>query len=88
MINRANGRTTVPQIFIAATHVAAATIFIRSSSGRAARRALGRDAGMSDAVGKFRVGLIAMRSGRRPSDNIAAATRLIDEAKRGGATTC
>jgi predicted amidohydrolase len=40
---------------------------------------------MSDAAGKFRVGLIAMRSGRRPSDNIAAATRLIEEAKQGGA---
>jgi predicted amidohydrolase len=33
----------------------------------------------------FRVGLIAMRSGRQPEDNLAAATRLIEEAKRGGA---
>jgi predicted amidohydrolase len=40
---------------------------------------------MTDAAGKFRIGLIAMRSSRRPSDNIAAATRLIEEAKRGGA---
>jgi deaminated glutathione amidase len=33
----------------------------------------------------FRVGLIAMRSGRQPEDNLATATRLIEEAKRGGA---
>jgi deaminated glutathione amidase len=34
---------------------------------------------------KFRVGLIAMRSGRKPSENLDAAIKLIDEAKRGGA---
>ena len=33
----------------------------------------------------FRVGLIALRSGRTPSDNLAAATRLIEQAKHGGA---
>jgi deaminated glutathione amidase len=33
----------------------------------------------------FRVGLIAMRSGRNPSDNLATATRLIVEAHQGGA---
>jgi deaminated glutathione amidase len=33
----------------------------------------------------FRVGLIALRSGRTPSDNLAAATRLIEQAKNGGA---
>ena len=33
----------------------------------------------------FRVGLIAMRSGRNPSDNLATATRLIEEARQGGA---
>jgi deaminated glutathione amidase len=33
----------------------------------------------------FRVGLIAMRSGRRPSDNFAAASALIKQAKDGGA---
>ena len=33
----------------------------------------------------FRVGLVAMRSGRRPQDNLAAATRLIEEAKQAGA---
>jgi predicted amidohydrolase len=34
---------------------------------------------------KFRVGLIAMRSGRHPGENLAAAIKLIEEAKRGGA---
>ena len=33
----------------------------------------------------FRVALIAMRSGRRPSDNLAAAVQLIEEAKDRGA---
>jgi predicted amidohydrolase len=33
----------------------------------------------------FRVALIAMRSGRRPSDNLEAATKLIEQAKNGGA---
>ena len=33
----------------------------------------------------FRVGLIAMRSGRNPADNAATAIRLIEEARRGGA---
>jgi predicted amidohydrolase len=33
----------------------------------------------------FRIGLIAMRSGRNPSDNLATATRLIEEARQGGA---
>jgi predicted amidohydrolase len=33
----------------------------------------------------FRVGLIAMRSGRKPSDNLDAATRLIQQAKESGA---
>src|SRR5437879_13704280 len=33
----------------------------------------------------FRVGLIQMRSGRAPQQNIDAATRLIDEAKAAGA---
>jgi deaminated glutathione amidase len=33
----------------------------------------------------FRVGLIAMRSGRNPAENAATATRLIEEARRGGA---
>jgi predicted amidohydrolase len=37
------------------------------------------------AAGKFRVGLIAMRSGRQPGDNLSVAIKLIDEAKRGGA---
>jgi len=33
----------------------------------------------------FRVGLIAMRSGRNPADNLDAATKLIEQAKQGGA---
>jgi predicted amidohydrolase len=33
----------------------------------------------------FRVGLIAMRSGRTPRDNLDAATKLIEQAKDGGA---
>jgi deaminated glutathione amidase len=33
----------------------------------------------------FRVGLIAMRSGRSPADNLDAATKLIEQAKKGGA---
>jgi deaminated glutathione amidase len=33
----------------------------------------------------FRVALIAMRSGRRPSDNLDAACKLIEQAKTGGA---
>jgi predicted amidohydrolase len=33
----------------------------------------------------FRVGLVSMRAGRRPSDNLAATTRLIEQAKNGGA---
>jgi predicted amidohydrolase len=33
----------------------------------------------------FRLGLIAMRSGRRPTDNLDAATRLIEQAKKSGA---
>jgi predicted amidohydrolase len=43
---------------------------------------------MTSATGdtsSFRVGLIAMRSGRSPADNLAAATRLIEQAKKGGA---
>src|SRR5215831_4597633 len=33
----------------------------------------------------FRVGLIAMRSTRVPSDNLAAAAKLIEDARRAGA---
>jgi predicted amidohydrolase len=43
---------------------------------------------MTNATGKtstFRVGLVAMRSGRNPGDNLAAATKLIEQAKKGGA---
>jgi predicted amidohydrolase len=43
---------------------------------------------MSAATGKsaaFRAGLIQMRSGRTPADNLDAALKLIGEAKRGGA---
>jgi len=43
---------------------------------------------MTLAIGEssnVRVALVAMRSGRRPSDNLAAATKLIQEAKNGGA---
>ncbi len=40
---------------------------------------------MSAAGSKFRVGLIAMRSGRHPGENLAAAVKLIEEAKQGGA---
>jgi predicted amidohydrolase len=43
---------------------------------------------MTNATGEtstFRIGLIAMRSGRSPGDNLDAATRLIEQAKKGGA---
>jgi len=40
---------------------------------------------MSGATNKFRVGLIAMRSGRRPGENLAAALELIRDAKAQGA---
>jgi predicted amidohydrolase len=43
---------------------------------------------MTNATGDtstFRIGLIAMRSGRSPGDNLAAATKLIEQAKKGGA---
>ena len=41
---------------------------------------------MSTGLGaKFRVGLIAMRSGRKPADNLDAAVALIEQAKEGGA---
>ena len=33
----------------------------------------------------FRVGLVQMRSGRTPAQNVDAATKLIKEAKTGGA---
>ncbi|MFL4999408.1 MAG: carbon-nitrogen hydrolase family protein [Xanthobacteraceae bacterium] len=33
----------------------------------------------------FRIALIAMRSGRRPTDNLDAATRLIEQARKSGA---
>ena len=33
----------------------------------------------------FRAGLVSMRSGRRPTDNLAATTKLIEQAKNGGA---
>jgi predicted amidohydrolase len=39
----------------------------------------------ADLAPKFRVGLIAMRSARRPSDNLTAVTKLIEQAKQGGA---
>ena len=40
---------------------------------------------MSQATGKFRVGLVQMRSGRTPQANIDAAAKLIGEAKAAGA---
>jgi len=43
---------------------------------------------MSTASGQtptFRVGLVAMRSGRNPSDNLFITTKLIEQAKNGGA---
>jgi predicted amidohydrolase len=40
---------------------------------------------MTADASKFRVGLIAMRSGRHPGENLAAAIKLIKEAKAGGA---
>jgi deaminated glutathione amidase len=39
----------------------------------------------SEKTATFRIGLIQMRSGRTPQDNIDAAARLIGEAHRGGA---
>ena len=33
----------------------------------------------------FRVGLVAMRSGRSPGDNLCITTKLIEQAKNGGA---
>ena len=43
---------------------------------------------MSAATGEtstFRVGLVAMRSGRNPGDNLSITTKLIEQAKNGGA---
>ena len=40
---------------------------------------------MTGTNAKFRVGLVQMRSGRTPADNLAAAAKMIGEAKRGGA---
>jgi predicted amidohydrolase len=39
----------------------------------------------TDSAPTFRVGLIAMRSARRPGDNLTAVTKLIERAKQGGA---
>ena len=36
--------------------------------------------GPTEQSAPFRVGLVAMRSGRRPQENLAAATKLIEEA--------
>jgi predicted amidohydrolase len=40
---------------------------------------------MTGTNAKFRVGLVQMRSGRTPADNLAAAAKMMGEAKRGGA---
>ena len=40
---------------------------------------------MTESAPGFRVGLVQMRSGRTPSQNVDAATKLIKEAKSGGA---
>src|SRR5262249_6847118 len=58
--------------------------------GRQARFAIGRlkmraPMTTADGAATFRVALIQMRSGRTPSTNLDAATKLIGEAKAGGA---
>ena len=89
MIKRANGGNTVPQIFIGETHVGGCDDLLRARGRRqarpAARRTLPEPQRMTATTGKFRVGLIQMRSGRTAAANLDAAVKLIGEAKSGGA---
>ena len=87
MIERANGGSTFPQIFIGDDPCGRLRRSLRARGSRQARcAACGlRGAGSMNGVSTFRVGLIQMRSCRTPQANIDAAARLIGEAKTGGA---
>ena len=59
---------------------------LRARGSRQARcAACGLRGALMNGSSTFRVGLIQMRSGRTPADNMDAAAKLIGEAKEGGA---
>ena len=93
MIDRANGRTTVPQIFIGATHVGGCDdLHALEAAGRldpllAARASNGMTGHRAD-VRRSASASIAMRSGPRSGQTTPRrATKLIEEAQPAAAPT-
>ena len=89
MLERANGHSTYPQIFIGATHVGGCDdLYALEAAGkldRAAGRSQGTIAMSAATPSTFKVGLVQMRSGLDPHANLTALLAAIDEAKRRGA---
>ena len=93
MVERANGRMTVPQIFIGATHVGGCDdLYALERAGKldALLAAMSQARAPHDTASpRSRVGLVQMRSGLTPQANMDAAV----QADRGGQdmaapTTC
>ena len=88
MIERANGRMTVPQIFIGTSMSAAATTSTRSSAQASSIRCSPAKAAarMSATPATFKAGADPdARRAARPRANLDAAVPLIGEAKAAGA---
>ena len=85
MIQRANGRTTVPQIFIGATHVGGCDDLHALEEAGKLDPLLAGEGQTRMSAGNFKAAMIQMRSGLTPAANIDDAARLIGEAKSAGA---
>ena len=85
MIQRANGRMTVPQIFIGPVHVGGSDeLHALERAGKLDPLLIGRRS-ICMTAGSFNAAMIQMRSSLKPSENIDDAVRMIGEAKAAGA---
>ena len=95
MVARANGRTTVPQIFIGSTHVGGYDDLSALDRAGELDLLLGREdpfAGggkrplcMTAGKSMFTAGLVQMRASLSPQTNLDTAIQLIEQAKSAGA---
>ena len=84
MIERTNGRMTVPQIFIGTTHVGGSDELHALDRAGRLEPLLAQRQGLPMNGGTFKAAMIQMRSGLRPGANIDAAVRYIGDAKTAG----
>src|ERR1044072_1945221 len=85
MIEKANGASTFPQVFIGDTHVGGCDELYALEEAGQLDALIGAYGLLMNGSSKFRVALIQMRSGRTPAANLDAAVKMIGQAKEGGA---